>query len=356
MKRIRIDNRYIGETEKPYFIADIGANHDGNLNRALNLIELAKESGANAAKFQNFKAAKIVSNKGFALLGGQISHQASWKKPVVEVYKDANLSYDWTQKIKEKCDEVEIEYFTSAYDFDSVDHVDPFVNVFKIGSGDITWIEIIKYIAKKGKPILIATGASDMKDVVRAMNALEQYTDEIVLMQCNTNYTANPENFKYINLKVLNTYRQRFPNVVLGLSDHTLGHSTVLGAIAMGANVIEKHFTDDNNRIGPDHKFAMNPQSWREMIDRANELYSALGNGIKKVEENEKQTVIVQRRGLRYARDIKEGEVLSKEDFIALRPINEGGIPPYGIEELIGKMISKKVLKDDSVKRKDFEL
>jgi sialic acid synthase SpsE len=354
MKKIRIGRRYLGNDEKPYFIADIGANHDGDLHRALLLVKLAKEAGADAAKFQNFKANKIVSNKGFDTLGGQISHQANWEKPVVEVYEDASISYNWTKILKEKCDEIGIEYFTSAYDFESVDHVDPYLRVYKIGSGDITWIEIIKYIANKGKPVLIATGASDMKDVDRAMEALEKYTDEIVLMQCNTNYTANPGNFKYINLNVLKSYKERFPEVVLGLSDHTLGHATVLGAISLGATVIEKHFTDDNNRVGPDHKFAMNPKSWREMVDRSNELFYALGDGVKRVEENEKQTSIVQRRSLRYARDIKARTIIKKTDLVSLRPVNDGGFAPYEDVEIIGKTLNKDVLKDDPVLKIDL--
>jgi N-acetylneuraminate synthase len=354
MKKIKIGSRFLGNGEIPYFIADIGANHDGKLERALVLIEMAKEAGANATKFQNFKANKIVSNKGFSTLEEQLSHQANWKKPVVEVYRDASISYDWTKILKEKCDEVGVEYFTSPYDFESVDHVDPYLRVYKIGSGDITWLEIIKYIAQKGKPVMIATGASDMKDVVRVMNTLEQYTENIVLMQCNTNYTAKPENFKYINLNVLKTYKQRFPEVVLGLSDHTPGHATVLGAIALGATVIEKHFTDDNNRVGPDHKFATNPKSWREMVDRSYELFNALGDGVKRIEENEKQTLIVQRRGLRYNKELKAGSKIEKTDLIALRPVNEGGFAPYEDVEIIGKILKKNVSKDDPVLKIDF--
>jgi sialic acid synthase SpsE len=354
MKKIKIGNRFIGNEERPYFIADIGANHDGNIERALMLIEMAKEAGADAAKFQNFKANQIVSNKGFDSLRGQVSHQTNWKKSVVEVYEDASISYDWTKILKEKCDEVGIEYFTSAYDFDSVDHVDPYLRVYKIGSGDITWLEIIKYIAKKGKPVIIATGASDMKDVDRAMELLEQCTNDIVLMQCNTNYTANPENFKYINLNVLKVFKQRYPRVVLGLSDHTHGHAAVLGAIALGATVIEKHFTDDNDRTGPDHKFAMNPITWREMVDRSNELYFALGDGIKRVEKNEIQTSVVQRRSLRYRKDLKKGTVINKDDLIALRPVNDGGFAPYEEVEIIGKTLNRDVLVDNPVLKIDF--
>jgi sialic acid synthase SpsE len=354
MKEIKIGNKYIGNGHPLYFIADIAANHDGDIQRAFRLIELAKEAGADAAKFQNFKAETIVSRKGFDTLGGKFSHQSSWKKSVFEIYKDASVSYDWTKKIKEKCDKVGIEYFTSPYDFESVDHVDPYVNVYKIGSGDISWIEIIDYIAKKNKPVLIATGASSMEDVDRAMKVLRNNKSQTVLMQCNTNYTASVENFKYINLNVLREFHDRFPDVILGLSDHTHGHATILGSIALGARVFEKHFTDDNNRQGPDHKFAMNPVTWQEMVVTANELYAALGDGIKRVEANEEQTAIVQRRALRYAKSLKEGQVIQNTDLIAVRPIPKDGIPPYFKDELIGKSITRDVLVDDLVKLNDF--
>ncbi|MDA3860339.1 MAG: N-acetylneuraminate synthase family protein [Melioribacteraceae bacterium] len=354
MKTIKIGNKTIGFNEKPYFIADIAANHDGDLNRAYKLIELAKESGADAAKFQNFKANKIVSNKGFDSLSGKLSHQSSWTKSVVEVYDDASIPDDWTVKLKTKCDEVGIEYFTSPYDFESVDLVDQFVNVYKIGSGDITWLEIIEYIAKKNKPVFIATGASNMNDVHRAMDLLEKHTKDIVLMQCNTNYTVNPENFKSINLNVLKKYHKYYSNTILGLSDHTPGHSTVLGAITLGARVIEKHFTDDNNRIGPDHKFAMNPITWRNMVDSSVELFNALGDGIKRVEENEMQSVIVQRRSLRYDKDLEAKTIISERDIISLRPIKESNIEPYRINEIIGRTLNKKVFKDDAISFEDF--
>jgi sialic acid synthase SpsE len=356
MKKIRIGDRNVGDGESLYFIADIAANHDGDLNRAFKLIERAKDAGADAAKFQNFQASKIVSRYGFESLGGAKSHQSSWGKSVFDVYKDASLPFAWTEKLKAKCDEVGIEYFTSPYDFESVDCVDPYVNVYKIGSGDITWVEIIEYIAKKGKPVLIATGASTMKDVVRAMNVLESINDDIVLMQCNTNYTVNSDNFKYTNLNVLKTYKRRFPNAILGLSDHTLGHSTVLGAVALGARIFEKHFTDDNDRVGPDHKFAMNPEHWKEMVIFANELYKSLGNGVKDVEANEEETVVLQRRALRFTRNLSKGHVLSKSDMFPLRPIPSDGIPPYAINDFIERKLKYDVKMDDYLKKGDIEL
>ena len=251
--------RHTLSNDSIYYIADVGANHDGSIERAFRLIELAKEAGADAAKFQNFKAGKIVSDQGFRSLGGATTHQAGWKKSVFEVYQDASVSDDWTPRLKEKCDSVGIDYFTSPYDFESVDHADPYVDLYKIGSGDITWIEMIQYIGSKGKPVLLATGAASMNDVYRAMAALSEVNDKIVLMQCNTNYTVDADKIKHCNLNVLSTFADAFPGYLLGLSDHTFGHATVCGSVALGARVIEKHFTDDNGRDGPDHKFAMNP-------------------------------------------------------------------------------------------------
>jgi len=347
MKNIKFGKRVIGYGEPLYFIADIGANHDGDLNKAYRLIELAKEAGADAAKFQNFQASKIVSKLGFENLGNQLSHQSSWKKSVYEVYEDASISLDWTPLLKAKCDEIGIDFFTSPYDFESVDAVDPFVDLYKIGSGDITWLEIIKYIANKKKPVLLATGASEMTDVVRAMNELESITNDIVLMQCNTNYTVDKDKYKYVNLNVLNTFKQRFPNVILGLSDHTIGHATVLGAVALGALVIEKHFTDSNENEGPDHKFAMNPNSWKEMVENANELYYALGDGLKRIEPNEEKSLIVQRRSLRSNIDLIPGHIIKNEDIVALRPIPDDGIPPYLIDQLIGKSLKISISKGE---------
>lgn len=174
MNKIKIGNKFVGEGQKPYFIADIASNHDGDIERAYKLIELAKKAGADAAKFQNFKAEKIVSKKGFENLGRQISHQSSWEKSVFEVYKDASIGDEWTEKLKQKCDEYEIEYMTSPYNFEAVDLVNDYVNAFKIGSGDITWIDIIEYIASKNKPVILATGASTLEDVKRAVETIQK--------------------------------------------------------------------------------------------------------------------------------------------------------------------------------------
>lgn len=333
---ITIGHHTIGAHSPTYFIADIGANHDGDLARARMLIRLARESGADAAKFQNFTASKIVSDYGFRALPGRLSHQGSWKKSVFEVYADASLPLGWTSALKEECAQVGIDYFSSAYDFDAVDALFPHVAAYKIGSGDIDWIEMLEYTAKRGRPMLVATGACTIGEVQRAVDTVLSYNSALALLQCNTNYTGADSNFDHIHLQVLNTYRTMYPDLVLGLSDHTPGHATVLGAVALGARIIEKHFTDDNRRDGPDHPFAMNPTSWSTMVQRTRELERSLGSTQKFVAGNEQETVLLQRRCLRARDAIRKGEVLHRDRIDILRPSTATGIGPAMLQEVIG--------------------
>jgi len=333
---LKIGNTLIGENHPTYFVADIAANHDGSLERALKLIRQCAEAGANAAKFQNFRGPQIVSDYGFSHMQAQVSHQAKWRKSVVEVYNDASLPFEWTPILKQACDEAGIDYFSAPYDFDAIDMLDPYVPAYKIGSGDITWIEACLRIARKGKPVLLATGASNIGDVQRAVDAILAVNPQLVLMQCNTNYTADPANFDHIHLNVLKTYHDMYPQLILGLSDHTQGMATVLGAVALGARVIEKHFTDDNRREGPDHAFAMNPESYAQMVTATRQLERAMGSGNKVVAANEKDTVVIQRRCLRAARAIQPGETLTREMIAVLRPATPGAIMPYEIESVLG--------------------
>lgn len=355
MNEIQIEDRVIGADNPTYFIADVAANHDGDLQRAKDLIYLCAEAGADAAKFQHFAANTIVSDKGFKSLGGQRSHQSKWKKSVFDVYQDASISQDWTAILKETCDKAGITFLTSPYSYDLVDKVDDFLSAYKIGSGDITWLGIVDYIASKKKPVLLATGASTMNEVDIAMSTLLDQTDDIVLMQCNTNYTASLENFKYINLNVLKAYKKKYPDIILGLSDHTPGHATVLGAVALGARVIEKHFTDDTIREGPDHKFSMDFKSWKDMVDRTRELEKSLGLEVKKVEDNELETVILQRRAIRVKNYLPIGSKVTEKDLEFLRPCPSDALPPYELKKILGKILVKNIKSGDYIRWEDFE-
>jgi sialic acid synthase SpsE len=355
VNHLNIDGVRVGKDAPTYFIADIAANHDGDLQRAIALIQLAAEAGTNAAKFQHFSADTIVSEVGFESLNEIQGHQAKWQKSVVEVYQDASLNLNWTPYLKKACDEAGIAFFSTPYALDIVDAIDRFVPAYKIGSGDITWLDLIEHIAKKNKPYILATGASTLQDVKRAVEAGLTINQKVALLQCNTNYTGSLTNFNHVALNVLRTYREMYPEMVLGLSDHTPGHATVLGAVALGARIIEKHFTDDVDRVGPDHGFSMNAATWREMVDRARELESSLGATTKIIEDNEKQTVIVQRRAVRLNVDVPEGATLSREMLVVLRPCPEDALPPYKIDSIIGKRVTCFKKAGDYIKWNDIK-
>jgi len=336
---IKIDGKLIGDDQPTYFIADIAANHDGSLDRARKLIYLAKESGADAAKFQHFNATKIVSEYGFKNLDEKKSHQAKWTRSVTEVYEDASVPDDWTSKLKAECDSVGITFFSSPYDFGAIDSLDQYVPAFKIGSGDIDWHEEVEYIASKKKPVILATGAASLEEVKNVMSVVLPINKNVVLLQCNTNYTGEPSNFDHLHLNVITTFKSLWPDVVVGLSDHTHGQVAVLGAVALGARVIERHFTDDNFRSGPDHGFALEPSAWREMVDQTRILERALGSKDKFVALNEIDSAVVQRRCLRASQDLPVGHVITRDDVDVLRPATPGGVKPNEINHIIGKTL-----------------
>ena len=340
---LKIGTKTISTNHPVYFIAEIGSNFDGSMQRAIDLINLAAENGASAVKFQHYTADSLVSAVGFEDLEVKAGHQKSWSSSVYNTYEAASLNINWTEKLARECEKCGVHFFTSAYSFDLVDKVEPFVPAYKIGSGDITWLQLIEHISQKNKPVILATGASYMEDVVRAHDAIRKHNNDIILLQCNTNYVNTKDNFNYLNLNVLKYYSMRFPGVILGLSDHTKNHVSTLGAIALGAKVIEKHFTDDDTREGPDHSFALTPSQWLEMVDRSRELEAALGLPEKNIEDNELDTVVVQRRSIRAVRALKKGTQISEEDVTMLRPCSEAGLEPYRLNELLGKTLTQDI-------------
>ena len=352
MVNIKINKKNISNKSKTYFIADIAANHNGSLKKALKLIRLCALAGADCAKFQHFKAETIVSDHAFEKMK-RLSHQKRWKQSVFEVYKKASLNPKWTKVLQKECKKYKIDFMTAPYDLNYVDDVDKYISAYKIGSGDITWKEIISKISKKKKPVFLATGASNISEVVDAVKLILKNQKKLVLMQCNTNYTNSFENFNFINLNVLKTYKKKFKNkIILGLSDHTPGHLTVLGAVALGARVVEKHFTDNNNQVGPDHKFSLNPKAWKLMVDETRVLEKSFGDGKKKIERNEKETAVAQRRGVWLNKKKFKGEKLLKSDLTILRPCPKNSISPFKIEKYFGKKFRYTVPKNRLLTKK----
>tara|TARA_Y100001970_G_C14228465_1_gene857145 strand:+ start:1797 stop:2852 length:1056 start_codon:yes stop_codon:yes gene_type:complete len=339
--------------EKVFFIADIGSNHDGSLERAIKLVHLAAEAGADAVKLQHFKANTILSKEAFDQLPTK-AHQTKWKKSVYKTYEDASTPTSWTKQIAKACQEAKVLFSTSPYSIELSNELEEYVDFFKIGSGDISWLDLIRHVSNKPKPIVIATGASSLEEVKDAYYAACENNPEVSLLQCNTNYSGEYSNLHYTNLKVISTYKELFPKAKIGLSDHTEDELSVIGAVALGATIIEKHFTDDNNREGPDHSFAINPQKWKLMVERTRDLEKALGDGNKKIEFNEIDSSIVQKRSLYAIREIQEGSILKISDFHALRPCQKNSISPRSFEGIKSPKSNKTLKKGENLKWEDL--
>ncbi len=348
-KVVKIGMRAVGEGQPAFIIADIGANFDGNLDKAKELALAVKQAGGDVVKIQSFQAKKIVSGKGFVSMKLKGVH-GSWKKPVDEVFKDAEFPREWHKAFFDYCRSIDIEVSSSPYDYEAVDLLERLgVNFYKIGSGDITWLEMLEYIAKKGKPVILATGASTFAEVDEAVRVIKAAGNkELALLQCITNY---PSRIESANIRVMETYRQAF-GTIIGYSDHTPGDTVVLGAIALGAKVIEKHFTLNKKDAGPDHPHSMEPAEFESMVRHIRDLEKALGTGQKDVVEEEAETVIVQRRGLYYAKGLKKGRKIGKNDLEELRPAL--GLCPAHKKAIVGRMVGRDVAVGEPVRWSDL--
>lgn len=343
-KTIKIGDRIIGEGQAVYFIADIGANFDNDLEKAKKLALAAKEAGADVIKYQSFLADKIVSGPSFAKMQLKGIH-GTWGKPINEIFKEVEFPREWHKELADYCQKIGAAFSSSPYDFEAVDLLDSIgVNFFKIGSGEITWIEMLEYIAKKGKPMILATGDSTLAEVDEAVRTIENTgNNNLVLLQCITNY---PSKIESANINVLKTYQTAY-DIITGYSDHSPGDVVVLGSVALGAKVIEKHFTLSKKDQGPDHPHSMEPLEFKKMVERVRLLEKALGSTRKEVVEEESETVIVQRRSLHANRDILKGEEIRKEDIIELRPAV--GILPKYKEIIIGRKAKKDIKNREAI-------
>ena len=351
MKKIKIGNKFVGDNCPFYTIAEIGSNFDKSLSKAKKLVDLAIESGADAVKFQSFKAEKLVNDDCFKNL--KIGYQSKWDKSVFEVYKNAEFPLEFHKEIYDYCNSKEIEFFSAPYDKESVDYLDNLgVNIFKIGSGDITWLENIEYIAKKNKPILLATGASDISQIENAIEVIKKAgNNQIILMQCVTNY---PASFNEINLKVLPMFRKKF-DCLVGYSDHSPGTSVAIGSVAMGGCVIEKHFTDDKSQEGPDHSFAMDPVDFKKMVYDIRHMEKILGKPEKIIYEEEKPQYVSMKRGLKAKVYLAKGTILKREHLNILRPCQENTVPADKLKEVLGKTISTDIEVNKPIRFEDLK-
>lgn len=343
-QEIKIGSKTIGLDHPTYIIAEIGANFDGSIETAKKLVDAAKACGADCAKFQTFTAEKIVSDEGFKKMTLHGVH-GSWGRSVYDVFKDVEFPHEWHREIADYCKEVGIDFSTSPYDKEAVDLCEDLdVPFIKIGSGDITWLSMLEYIAKKGKPMMLATGDATIAEIDEAVRTiLATGNNQLILMQCVTNY---PSKLESANIRVIEAYQKMY-NIVTGYSDHAPGSVVALGAVALGARVIEKHFTLDKSLSGPDHPHSMNPEEFSFMVKSIRELEKSLGSSFKNVVEEESETVFVQRRGLCAKQDIEEGSIIRPEDIDVLRPAL--GIPPKFERVIAGKMANRKMVKGEPI-------
>tara|TARA_B100001758_G_C18416994_1_gene621035 strand:- start:21121 stop:22188 length:1068 start_codon:yes stop_codon:yes gene_type:complete len=337
-KEINFGGRLVGNNHPSYIIAEIGANFDGDLEKAKRLCDAAKEAGADCAKFQSFITEKIVSAKGFAQMDLKGVH-GSWGRTVNEVFKDAEFPRDWHKEISDYCKKIDIQFSSSPYDFEAVDLlVSLDVPYIKLGSGEITWLEMVEYVGKTGKPTILATGDASMSEIDEAIRAFESTgNDQLILLQCITNY---PSKIESANIRVVKSYQDTF-DILTGCSDHAPTDIVPIASTVLDGCVIEKHFTLNKNDDGPDHPHSMDVKEFTDMVMRIRNVESALGSSRKVVVEEESETVYVQRRGLYARKNIAKGNVIELDDIVELRPAL--GILPKYKKVLIGKIANQDI-------------
>ncbi|WP_424355975.1 N-acetylneuraminate synthase [Methanobacterium sp. MBAC-LM] len=342
MSEIKIADKTIGEYSKSFIIAEAGVNHNGSIEMAKKLVNAAKEAGADAVKFQTFKTKNLVT-KNAKKAEYQIKN--SGEESQYEMIKKLELSDSEFHEIAKYAESKGIIFLSSPFDIESVDLLDEMnIPAFKIASGEITNFPLLKHIAKKHRPVILSTGMSTIGEVEEALNLIEKYNDDIILMHCLTNYPAKKED---ANLNVIKTLEYTFKRPV-GFSDHTSGIEMSVAAVALGSCVIEKHFTLDKNLPGPDHKASLEPQELYEMVKAVRNVETGLGNGIKKPTNDEIKIKKLVRKSIVAKEDILKGSILTEEMLNIKRPGT--GIEPKYLDELVGRELIDDVKKDDLLK------
>ena len=327
-----------------FIIAEAGVNHNGSLQLAKRLVDKAKEVGADAVKFQTFKAENLVS-KSAKKAKYQVENMGS-DESQYEMIKKLELGFDEFKELKNYCDKKEIMFLSTPFDNESIEFLNNLgVEIFKIPSGEITNLPYLRKIGLLKKKVILSTGMSDLGEVEYALDILMKAgtkKENITILHANTEYPTPMED---VNLKAMQTIACAF-GVKVGYSDHTLGIEVPIAAVAMGASVIEKHFTLDKNMVGPDHKASLEPYELETMVKAIRNIEKALGDGIKKPSKSESKNIEIARKSIVAKRDIKKGEKFTEENLTIKRPGN--GINPMRWDEILGQ-ISRKDYKEDEL-------
>lgn len=322
---------------KTIIIAEAGVNHNGNIDNALKLIDYASESGADYVKFQTFKAEKLV-NISAKKAEYQIKNMTSENDTQFQMLKKLEVAENWYPKLIARCKEKRIQFLSTGFDEESIDFLNLLeIPFYKIPSGEITNKHYLQHISRKGKDIILSTGMATLEDVKAAIEVISYEgiaKDKITVLHCNTEYPTPMED---VNLLAMNQMAKEL-GVKVGYSDHTLGIEVPIAAVALGACVIEKHFTLDRNLPGPDHAASLNPTELKAMVQAIRNIEKAMsGSGIKEPSPSEKKNIVIVRKSLHLKYDFKKGDIISKDKLIALRPGD--GISPMEIDDVLGKKI-----------------
>ena len=311
-------------------IAEAGVNHNGNLDLALKMVDEAKRAGADIVKFQTAIPEKVISK--YADKAEYQKKTTGNEESQLEMCKRIHLRLSDYDIIKKYCEEVGIEFLSTPFDLESIDYLEKLgMRLWKIPSGEITNLPYLIKIAKTGKPVIMSTGMAELKEVEEAVNVLkENGAGEITLLHCTTEY---PAPFESVNLRAMNTLREKFGTEV-GYSDHTVGFEAAVAAAVLGASVIEKHFTLNHNMEGPDHKASLEPEEFEIMVNNIRLIEKALGDGVKQPAEAEKKNIAIARKSIVAAKDIKKGEIFTEDNITVKRP--GSGISPMKWFEVLG--------------------
>jgi N-acetylneuraminate synthase/sialic acid synthase len=349
MRRLTIDGVTIDDSAHCYVIAEVGHNHQGDVEQAKHLLLAAKECGVDAVKLQK-RANRTLYTQEF--YNQPYDNEFSFGRTYGEHREALELSPDHYSELQSYARELGITFFATAFDFESADFLaDLDVPAFKLASGDLRNTPLLRHVAAFGKPMIISTGGADLSDVERAVETVLPINDQVCLLQCTAAYPADTDD---LNLEVITTLRERFPDFVIGLSDHQNGIAMALVAYMLGARVIEKHFTLNHAAKGTDHAFSLMPEGMRKLVRDLQRVPGSLGDGVKRPLPIEEQPMRKMGKKLVAARELEQGQVLTADD-LAIKSPADGGLPPYELERLVGRRLRRAVAYEDFVTFDDVE-
>jgi sialic acid synthase len=349
MRRLLIDDFEIGDDRPCYVIAEVGHNHQGDVEQAKRLIDAAKECGVNAVKLQKRDNRALYTREFYEQ---PYDNELSFGRTYGEHREALELGAEEYRELLRHAREAGITVFATAFDFESADVLAELgVPAFKFASGDLKNTPLQRHVAAFGKPMLLSTGGGTMEDVERAVDTILPLNDQLCVLQCTAAYPASVED---LNLSVIATLRERFPDLVIGLSDHQNGIAMAVVAYMLGARVIEKHFTLDHALKGRDHAFSLMPEGMRRLVRDLHRVPAALGDAEKRPLPIEADPLEKMGKKLVAARELGQGHVLTAED-LAIKSPADGGLPPYELDRLVGRRLRRPIGFEDFVTFDDVE-